>query len=48
MTLGMLPDAARDELLALFPDLASAEAPALRAARPLMKGWETALLAASL
>ena len=45
MTLGGMPDAARDELLALFPDLARSGLPALAAARPLMKGWETALLA---
>lgn len=43
MTLGALPPPAREELLALFPDLA-AHAP-LRAARPLMKEWEAQLIA---
>jgi len=41
---GMSPGSQR-ELVRLFPELARAAAPAFTAARPLLKGWETAFLA---
>lgn len=45
ITLAALPDASRDELLRLFPALARRQAPPMKAARPLIKAWEAALLA---
>jgi len=43
--LGSIPVKARDEVLALFPQLARAENPACGPARPLLKGWEARLVA---
>lgn len=43
-TLPALPDASRQELVRLFPELADTGSPALSAARPLLKKWEAALL----
>jgi hypothetical protein len=45
VTVGGLEDAARTELLALFPELAEGEVPSMQAARPLLKRWEAALFA---
>ena len=44
MTLPALPDASRDELLRLFPELACPDASAPAPARLLLKRWEAALL----
>jgi len=46
MTLGDRAGATREELQTLFPELADKGGIAFPAARPLMKGWEAALLAA--
>jgi len=43
-TLPALPDACRQELFQLFPELAHTGQPALDAARPLLKQWEARLL----
>ncbi len=44
MTLPGMSEPARAELLALFPELAAGRTPALAPARPLLKGWEAAVL----
>lgn len=43
--LGSIPVRARNEVLALFPELAKADHPARIPARPLLKGWEARLVA---
>ena len=46
MTLSTLQDDVQKELLKLFPELGQGQAPAMPAARPMLKKWEVALLAA--
>lgn len=46
MTLSTLQDDVQKELLKLFPELGQGHAPAMPAARPMLKKWEVALLAA--
>jgi len=45
MTLAALPGPSRRELFRLFPELATPAAQGVAAARPLLKGWETAIVA---
>ncbi|MEI4234094.1 Hint domain-containing protein [Roseovarius sp. D22-M7] len=43
-TLGAVPQATRDELLALFPGLRALDGIAFDPARPLLRGWEARLI----
>jgi len=43
--LGALPDSSRSELLHLFPELMTGAHPALDPARPILRKWESAVLA---